>query len=317
MRTEELMKNIEAFEPSWRSEWQPNPKMLDFEEKWQAFHTPDGRLMTCAHRGDRNEIYPENSCEGFLSVILAGADIIEVDVHTTKDGLLVVMHDDTVTRTTNVSSLRASGEQWLPDTDEIHGWTLEEIRRLRLRGKDGEVTEYAVPMLDEVIAIAKDRAFVTLDKAYDFSWENGVMPLIEKHEAYRTVLIPYNYKHERAFEIQKSMKEKYGESAAYFAEALLPGGVMDEGRMRGAASFLKEHGMTRALRCGEYFPEQREKLCEVMSELKGNFRVYAETLRDVHDNHEHWEQMLDIGYNIIMGNRIYDVLKMTKERFFD
>ena len=193
MRTEELLKNIDAFVPQWEKEWQPHPKMLDFEEKWQAFHTPDGRLMTCAHRGDRNEIYPENSCEGFISVILAGADIIEVDVHTTADGQLIIMHDDTVTRTTNVCALREAGESGLPDTDNIHDWTLQQLRRLRLLGKDGQVTECAVPTLDDVIFIAKDKAFVTLDKAYDFSWENGVLPLIEKHKAYRTVLIPYNY----------------------------------------------------------------------------------------------------------------------------
>ena len=204
----------------------------------------------------------------------------------------------------------------MPETDKIHDWKLAELRRLRLLGKDNEVTEYAIPTLDDVIAIAKGRAFVTLDKAWDFSWEN-VVSLIEKHGAYRTVLIPYNYKHERALEIQNGMREKYGEAAPYFAEALMPGGVMDEGRMRTAAAFLSEHGMTPALRCGEYFPEQREGLSAVMADLRGNFRIYAETLRDIHDDREHWEQMVDIGYNIIMGNRIYDILSFAKEKFFD
>ena len=87
--------------------------------------------------------------------------------------------------------------------------------------------------------------------------------------------------------------------------------------MRTAAEFLREHGMTPALRCGEYFPEQREGLAQIMSELKGEFRVYAETLRAVHDDVDHWGQMVEIGYNIIMGNRIYDILKYTKEKFFD
>ncbi|MBQ7383664.1 MAG: glycerophosphodiester phosphodiesterase family protein [Clostridia bacterium] len=140
MRTEELLKNIVAFVPAWSGEWQPDARMLDFEEKWEAFHTPGGRLMSCAHRGDRNEIYPENSIEGFLSVILAGADILEVDIHTTRDSELVIMHDDTLTRTTNISMLRESGESWMPESDEIHAWTLEEIRRLRLITAQGELT---------------------------------------------------------------------------------------------------------------------------------------------------------------------------------
>lgn len=173
MRTEELMKDVSKFVPEWKGKWEPDPRMLDFEEKWKAFHTPGGRLMTCAHRGDNNRIYPENTLEGFLSVILAGADIVEADIHTTRDGELVIMHDGTLTRTTNVSALRESGESWMPESDEIKDWSLEEIRRLRIVTKQNELTEYAVPTLRELISIAKGRAMITLDKIGDFSWEEG------------------------------------------------------------------------------------------------------------------------------------------------
>lgn len=317
MRTEELLKNIVAFVPAWSGEWQPDARMLDFEEKWEAFHTPGGRLMSCAHRGDRNEIYPENSIEGFLSVILAGADILEVDIHTTRDSELVIMHDDTLTRTTNISMLRESGESWMPESDEIHAWTLEEIRRLRLITAQGELTEYAVPTLGELISIAKDRVFITLDKAYDFSWEYGVLPLIERYRAYRTVLIPYNYKLQRAYDIQREMFRRHGLCAPYFARAVKEHGIMDAEGIREAVAFLAEHHMPPALRGGEYNPEDREALEPVISPLRGNHRIYAETLRASHDNREHWEQMTDIGYNIIMGNRIYELLRFTKERYFD
>ena len=82
------------FVPVWNGVWEPHPGMLDFEEKWNAFHDPNGRLMVCAHRGDNNIYYPENSLEGCLSAIAAGADMLEVDVHTTKDGHLIIMHAD-------------------------------------------------------------------------------------------------------------------------------------------------------------------------------------------------------------------------------
>lgn len=316
MRTEVLLEDIGAFIPAWDGEWTPDARMLDFEEKWEAFHTAGGRLMTCAHRGDRNEIYPENSIEGFLSVILAGADILEVDIHTTKDGQLVIMHDDTLTRTTNVTAIRESGETWLPTGDEIRNWTLSEIRRLRLVTVEGVLTEYAVPTLDELIKIAKGRVFITLDKAYDFSWEDGVIPLIEKHKAYRTVLIPYNYPLERAYGIQRDMFRRYGLCAPYFARSVREHGIMDTEGICSAVAFLAEHKMPPALRGGEYNPEDREALSPTISPLKGNHRIYAETLRAVHDNREHWEQMLEIGYNIIMGNRIYELLRFTKEKYF-
>ena len=168
MKTEEMLKNPSAFVPAWANEWQPHPDMLDFEEKWREFHKPDGRLMSCAHRGDRNEVYyPENSLEGFLSTIMAGTDMVEVDIHTTKDGEIVIMHDDTLTRTTNVSALRESGESWMPESDNICDWTFEQIRRLRLTSMhDGSVTEYAVPSLRELIILCKNRVFITLDKIH-------------------------------------------------------------------------------------------------------------------------------------------------------
>ncbi len=132
MTTESLLQDISQFVPAWRRAWKPAPGMLDFEEKWASFHDPRGRLMICAHRGDINIYYPENSLEGFLSAIEAGADILEMDLHTTLDGQLILMHDDTLTRTTNLRSLRLTGAPWIPESDKIQDWTLDQIRRLRL-----------------------------------------------------------------------------------------------------------------------------------------------------------------------------------------
>jgi len=317
MRTEEMMKNPSSFAPVWMDEWQPSPEMLDFEEKWRAFHTPDGRLMSCAHRGDRNKYYPENSLEGFLSCIMAGADILEVDIHTTKDGVLVIMHDGTVTRTTNVTALREAGEDWMPETDSISDWTFEQLRRLRLITlPDKAVTEYAIPSLRELITLAKNRCFITLDKINAFSWEEGIAPLLDELDAYRTVLIPYNYDIDRAYALRQNQLRTKGLCCPFFAAIGEEGGIMSETKMQTVPVFLREHDMPPALRGGEYWPEQREKLEPYVSSLKGNHRIYAETLRGVHDNREHWEQMLEIGYNIIMGNKIYDVLKMIEELHF-
>ena len=316
MRTEDMMKNSSAFIPAWMGKWEPDPHMLDFEEKWMAFHTPGGRLMSCAHRGDNNIIYPENSLEGFLSVMMAGADIVEADIRTTRDGELVIMHDDTLTRTTNVTAMREKRAFDMPDDDMVANWSLEEIRRLRLVTKQGEVTEYAVPTLRELISLAKDRAFITLDKVHAFSWEDGVYPLLKEQNAFRTVLIPYNYDLERVLEMQNHMREKVGCASPYYACAVRKGGITDIEKIGRAVPFLAEHGMLCALRCGEYVPEEGETMDPVIAPLKGNYRIYAETLRRVHDDSAHWKQMVESGYNIIMGNQIYEFLRFEKETVF-
>ena len=54
----------------------------------------------CAHRGD-NKNAPENTVPAFVSAVIKGAHQIEFDLHLSKDGRLVVIHDNTVDRTTN------------------------------------------------------------------------------------------------------------------------------------------------------------------------------------------------------------------------
>lgn len=59
-----------------------------------------GRPLVIAHRG-ASATSPENTIPAFLSGIAFGADIIEMDVHLTADGEIVVCHDATVDRTTD------------------------------------------------------------------------------------------------------------------------------------------------------------------------------------------------------------------------
>lgn len=54
----------------------------------------------CAHRG-ANDSHPENTLEAFRAAIMQGAQMIEFDVRMTQDGHLVLMHDETLDRTTS------------------------------------------------------------------------------------------------------------------------------------------------------------------------------------------------------------------------
>ncbi|AIO02741.1 glycerophosphoryl diester phosphodiesterase, putative [Leishmania panamensis] len=118
-----------------------------------SLHSPDSNLPVCVacHRGDwRN--YVENTLEAVESCIQMGADIVEVDVWRTSDGVLILMHDETLDRTTN-------------GTGRVCDHTLAEVRALRLKDGLGNMTEFTVPTVEEVLLLAKDRVILNLDKA--------------------------------------------------------------------------------------------------------------------------------------------------------
>lgn len=76
-------------------------------------------VMIIAHRGNwRNA--PENSLQGYKQCIDGGIDGIEIDVHMTKDSAIVIMHDDTLDRTTTGKGL-------------VSDYTLEQIKQLNLK----------------------------------------------------------------------------------------------------------------------------------------------------------------------------------------
>ncbi len=95
---------------------------------------PPQTIIT-AHRGGAG-LMPENSLAAFENAIRLGADMVEFDVHLTRDREIVVIHDATLDRTTTGSGLVAD-----------HGLT--ELRAITLIGTDDE----PVPTLDDVIGL--------------------------------------------------------------------------------------------------------------------------------------------------------------------
>ena len=93
-----------------------------------------------AHRGG-SLLWPENSLLAFRNALALGADYIEFDVHVSKDGEVVVIHDATLDRTTT-------------GRGPVRERTLAELKTARLKDKSGAVTEEAIPTLDEVAAMA-------------------------------------------------------------------------------------------------------------------------------------------------------------------
>ena len=122
-------------------------------------------VMIVAHRGCWSQAAPENSLAAIRRCDAIGADIIEIDVGITSDGMPVLMHDDTVDRTTDGSG--ALGEL-----------ELAHVRGLRLRsglgGNDAELTDERIPTLAEALALSNGRFLINLDmkaEAFDQAYE--------------------------------------------------------------------------------------------------------------------------------------------------
>ena len=133
---------------------------------------PDGPVMVVAHRGCHTEA-PENSIAAFRRCIAVGVDVIETDVQHTKDGVLVLMHDQTVDRTTNGAG-------------RVDSYTLAELKRLRLKmgsgGPDAPLTNETIPTFEEALAVTNGQILVDLDaKGTDLKrvWADS-LPLLER-----------------------------------------------------------------------------------------------------------------------------------------
>ena len=94
----------------------------------------------CAHRGCP-DTHPENTLPAFRQAIALGAQMIEFDIQITKDSFLVIMHDQTVDRTTNGKG-------------KVLELTLAEIKRLDAgMKKDPSFAGTPVPTLEETLAL--------------------------------------------------------------------------------------------------------------------------------------------------------------------
>lgn len=112
------------------------------------------RPLVFAHRGGGG-LFPENTLGAFEYSAKMGVDVLELDVHATADGMLVVIHDAAVDRTTD-------------GRGQISGMTLEAVKKLDagyLFTSDGGKTfpfrgkGIVVPTLEEIFAALPDMTF--------------------------------------------------------------------------------------------------------------------------------------------------------------
>ncbi|OLP57600.1 glycerophosphodiester phosphodiesterase [Rhizobium rhizosphaerae] len=145
-------------------------------------------ILAIAHRGDWLDA-PENSLDAIDGAIAKGAEIVEIDVQSTADGHLVIIHDATIDRTT-------TGQGTVSELD------LATVRAARLRARDGgptaAVTDRIVPTLAEALEAARGRVVLNLDTKYARDLD-AVVAMVKQMGSEADVLIksPINEAEER------------------------------------------------------------------------------------------------------------------------
>jgi glycerophosphoryl diester phosphodiesterase len=113
-------------------------------------HTEGDNFTTIAHRG-ASAYYPENTIASFQGAISMGADMVELDVQLTKDGEVVVFHDEKITRCTNGKG-------------RIVDHTLIELKALDAGSWfDKKYQAAKIPMLAEVLSLCRDKIAVNIE----------------------------------------------------------------------------------------------------------------------------------------------------------
>ncbi|MEZ6193817.1 MAG: glycerophosphodiester phosphodiesterase family protein [Phycisphaerales bacterium] len=108
------------------------------------------RPQVVAHRGN-NRFAPENTLVSYQQALETGAPIVELDLHRSKDGVIVLLHDDTLDRTTN-------------GTGNVNDMTLEQLKSFDAGSwKDVKYAGERIPTLEELAELCKGKAVIMLD----------------------------------------------------------------------------------------------------------------------------------------------------------
>ncbi|MFW2115997.1 glycerophosphodiester phosphodiesterase [Acinetobacter geminorum] len=128
------------------------------------------KILVVGHRG-ASALRPEHTLASYQKAIDDGADFIEPDLVSTKDGVLVTRHENEIGGTTNVSTLSQFADRKTTkniDGKDLTGWftedfTLSELQQLKARERIPEFRPantayndlYPVPTLEQVIELAE------------------------------------------------------------------------------------------------------------------------------------------------------------------
>ncbi|MDF2960939.1 MAG: glycerophosphoryl diester phosphodiesterase [Paenibacillus sp.] len=134
--------------------------------------------LVIAHRGAKGEA-PENTLAAFQLGLEQGCDAIELDIHLSKDGEIIVIHDYTLDRTTDM-------------TGTVNEMTLEEIKRADAgRWFDAKYEGERVPTLEEVFDLVPADVMINVEvkNTYGRQIEPALLELMKRKDRMHNVVV--------------------------------------------------------------------------------------------------------------------------------
>lgn len=148
-------------------------KKLSDTQEYFAYKA-DSTILISGHRGTKEAGFPENSIEGFQHALTRMPLFFEVDPRLTKDSVIVLMHDETIDRTTNASG-------------KLSDYNYDELLSIRLKDHEGNITATMIPKLEEVFDWSKGKTVINLDRK-DVPHQM-IVDLIKKNKAEKYVML--------------------------------------------------------------------------------------------------------------------------------
>jgi glycerophosphoryl diester phosphodiesterase len=213
----------------------------------------------CAHRG-ANNTHPENTIAAFKEAIRLGVHMIEFDVQISKDSVLVIMHDNTVDRTTN-------------GRGKISDFTLSELKNLDAGSwKNSAFKNERIPTLLETLDMMPTNIWLNIHIKDNNEIGRAVADLIVEHKRTHQAVVACKPKtaaaiHEIDPRIQICNMERRDNSNRYVTETILMNADFIQLKERADPFFpeLIQNLKQRGIRINYYGTNSAEKLKQLFA----------------------------------------------------
>ena len=167
---------------------QPKSHGISRRGEWFAHRSGDHQPLVMAHQGGEGE-WPSNTMIAFRNVVHAGADVLDTDMHMSKDGVLVLIHDDTIDRTTNgKGAIRDLTISQIKQMDAAYRFTTDKGGTFPLRGSG-----VAIPTVEELFHEFPDQRSGIEMKDNNAEVAHRFCDLIKKYRMQKNVLVSSFY----------------------------------------------------------------------------------------------------------------------------
>ncbi len=215
------------------------------------------RPLVIAHRGF-SRVAPENTLPAFALAKAAGADLVELDYHHTKDGVPVVIHDSDLDRTTDAVV------RWTQKKNRVDGKTLAELRPLEagqwfkppypdvklptLAEALDEIQAGAVTLIERkagdaatCVKLLRDKNLINAVVVQSFDW-NYLQDFhqLAPQQALAALGPPYARNGKRLSDDEKPLSPTWVDAAQKAGAQIV---VWDRQLSRAAVTYAHEHGM--------------------------------------------------------------------------